>query len=494
MLILFIAGCDRELSVSQPEPIPKSSHLDISSKPQGYKIYQNGRIMGVRTPDSLLYLEYGTHTIELKNEIFLDTTILIEIDQEITESVFLDMTTREDFYGKIEVTSSPENAEIILNDSLTGLYTPSVIEHLYPGNYKIDFKKFGFRAPSFGPLVISNETTSCYGILEDTTIWLVYNVNNSDLPSNSLECISSNLQGSGDLWIGSSDAGIIKLDGEHFTHYSLNNSNLPANFIHSISVDKYEHIMAGSPLGAVKYDGIEWVKFSPHNGISLDFVSSIEMISIWRIQNGVYRFFDEYYFSTIGEGIIKLSEGEFDTYQPENLEMSSKNIISTIHTDEIIAIATSDDGLYVSSGKNQNRTWYHYDHTNTGFWDKNGRCIMTAIEMRSITGEMWAATNFATGSGQLFFSEVSQIGEREWIEIDLGFAKVYQIYIDSDKVWVATNKGLFKLQNNVEIADHYTILNSGLPSNSVTGVAIDRSLNVWMTTYNGLVRYAPYKE
>ena len=246
IILIYIEACDRELSISQPESPPQQAKITIETKPGSYSIHLNNHIMGRWTPDSMTFLDAGTYEVELRDSIYLDTLFTVNLDTNETKTIYIDMTLREEFYGSLQINASGKKSEIIINTPSTGIYTPGLLENLYPGTYKVDLRKKGFRSFEKEIIVKSNETTNHYGILVDTTIWLVYTTDDCEMISSSLACIVNNLNITDELWVGTNDNGIVKYNEGIFKNYNLENTLLPALSITDILVIKDGTVFASS--------------------------------------------------------------------------------------------------------------------------------------------------------------------------------------------------------------------------------------------------------
>jgi len=66
---------------------------------------------------------------------------------------------------------------------------------------------------------------------------------------------------------------------------------------------------------------------------------------------------------------------------------------------------------------------------------------------------------------------------------------VYALAKEGENLWVGTNGGLMKLHRSTGGLTFYTIDNSGLVSNSITSIAVDKAGNKWIGTHGGLCFY-----
>jgi Tol biopolymer transport system component len=92
----------------------------------------------------------------------------------------------------------------------------------------------------------------------DGTNWVVYNKNNSGLPSNTISGIIVDM--SGNVWVGTG-GGLVKFDGITWTVYDTTNSNLPSNYTLGLTIGKDENIWMRSDEYLVKSNGIDWTVY-----------------------------------------------------------------------------------------------------------------------------------------------------------------------------------------------------------------------------------------
>ena len=79
-------------------------------------------------------------------------------------------------------------------------------------------------------LVVLLVIGSAVAASSQTREWIVYNTDNSGLPSNDLTSALA-IDKQGNKWIGTRRAGLAKFDGENWTVYDTINSGIPDNQI-----------------------------------------------------------------------------------------------------------------------------------------------------------------------------------------------------------------------------------------------------------------------
>jgi len=101
-VVLFgLIACEKEVSVSPHDSNIPSGLLKVNSNPSNYQIFLDGKISGKLTPDSLNFLEDGTYSVTLKNDIYLDTTFTVTISNGSKEEAMVDVGMSPNFMGRI---------------------------------------------------------------------------------------------------------------------------------------------------------------------------------------------------------------------------------------------------------------------------------------------------------------------------------------------------------------------------------------------------------
>ena len=237
------SSCTKDVSVSPPDMPPPDGYLFINSYPTGFQIYLNGLPRRRVTPDSLTWLSTNSYTITLKKNLFRDTSFSIEIVEGKKKDIFIDFSKNPAMLGSINLTSTPSNASVFINDSNTSKKTPVVLTGLFPGIYYIKFHIANHRDDSVLVSVSSGTVVSAQKTLVDTTLWQDYTTANSNITTNQLTCIATDKNN--EIWIGTPGLGLMKFDG---TNWSNLIDNTPASAAHDtincIAIDNNNHIWA----------------------------------------------------------------------------------------------------------------------------------------------------------------------------------------------------------------------------------------------------------
>ncbi|MDA3844053.1 MAG: hypothetical protein PF588_06770 [Candidatus Kapabacteria bacterium] len=83
----------------------------------------------------------------------------------------------------------------------------------------------------------------------------------------------------------------------------------------------------------------------------------------------------------------------------------------------------------------------------------------------------------------------SATAEDKWVQYTHGdYARA--IAEEGDFLWIGTNGGLVKIHKTTSEKTFYNTYNSGLPSNNIKAIAIDRQGNKWIVTIiGGVAKY-----
>jgi len=96
-------------------------------------------------------------------------------------------------------------------------------------------------------LVIGSAVAAC----SQTPEWIVYNLDNSGLPSSVVLCLA--FDAPGNIWIGTYYGGLAKFDGENWTVYNTDNSGLPHDLVYSPAIDEQGNKWIGTKRGLAVY-------------------------------------------------------------------------------------------------------------------------------------------------------------------------------------------------------------------------------------------------
>ncbi len=471
IILLFLLSstafvCDKDVTVSPPPDPVSTGKIKIGSNPEGATIYLNGRNTGRETPDSLIYLEYGSYQLSLKKQYFRDTSLIVNVTEKADVDTNIDYLSNPLMYGSLHITSSPDSSEIFVNDSSVGLITPATIRNVIPGTYKISLKKTGFRDGVISNAIVeSNLVRTIYSALEDTTIWVNFKTSNSNIPTNVLSCITVDMNGV--KWIGTLEFGLLRFDGSNFEKYNKNNSPLPDNKILCFTVDPYNRLWIGTDGGLAVLDNGNWSVFSKENsGLPINSIKALAAGNNNTIWIGT------------SIGLVKY-DGSWETY---TISTSITNWVNTISVDQAgnkwLGVSDTSVGIVSFDGTN----FTNYPMEEYGYQTKNVVCSSV-----SPSGQIWFGCNPFNGvTGGLTYFDGNN-----FTNINLSsFILINSIYISSTDIkWVSTGNGLYKITGTSQITG-YNTNNSPISSDEIKGAIEDNNGAVWIATGTaGLVKF-----
>lgn len=468
--VLFSFSCDKEVSVSPPDPPVHTGAMFIDSNPQGAKIYLDGKNTGRTTPDSLIWMEGSDYSITLKYPLYKDTTFSLRVEEGARKDIFVDYYSNPLMYGSIFCETAPSKAEVILDGKNTGKFTPYMLSNLKPGPHKLNYLYPGCRADSMEVIVESSKTRYSYVALKDTTVWINYNTGNSGIPVDKLSKI---IIGSNDVkWIGTLGEGVVRYDGITWKSFNSRNSSLPNDFITALAFDNGRNLWAGTKDGLAVFNGSSWTAYTTANSI----LPHNYITSICSDLNGTV------WIGTM-QGLIRVKGGIWTLFN---------NVNSKLPNNEIQALAVEPNGkLWLGVGLYGLMT---FDGTNWNSFTKESNGLpghdVTALAVGQLSEGVWAGFTSTlprgTDQGGLAVME-NNIWNNNYST--LPSRSINSITIMNNTRWVCTAWGLLKFYS----ASRWDVLNTGntlLPSNNITALSQDSHGIVWITTSaSGLVKY-----
>ena len=326
-----------------------------------------------------------------------------------------------------------------------------------------------------------------YGLVKfDGTDWSVFYSNDE------ITCLT--MDNIGNLWIGAMN-GLTKFDGKYWENYDVSNSDLPTNWINCITVDSENKKWIGTEgYGAVVYDDTNWIIYNASN-------SSLPYNDITCIA------FDEFNTAWIGiaydwntqsdGGLVKYDGSVWSIYNMENSDLPGKGI-SNIAIDEygIKWIGTfSQIGYSIPYGKGLVKydeiNWTKVNTSNSGLTSRFINCL--AIDDKENKwigcGIAWPLGTNKEGLVKFDGIDWTIYDEIKSLFTDSLYSEDYIKCITTDNLgnkWIGTSMGLVKF--NGENWDIYNKSNSDLPTNMINCVTIDEN-NIWIGTPYGLVKF-----
>jgi len=309
--------------------------------------------------------------------------------------------------------------------------------------------------------------------------WIIYNDTNSDLNNNKVESIA--LDSLNKKWIGCYLGYVVELDGK-----SWNSIEIPQAWnIFNIQVEKNGNIWACHDVGLSKYNGNEWIHFTPYNSqIPRSFIASI-----------AFDYSGFKWLGTEGCNLIKFNDTTWVLISNvgSSIGYSQGQVYSIfIESNNKIWVGTGSDIADESIGvlgKFDNNQWIGFRENNSGMPFSNK--IHQIINDKNYT--MWIATSINGGYNQNMGGLVKFIdndGDTSWTVYQTSNSgipdnNVYAIAIDENNVkWLGTRGGLAKFDDTSWTV--WNTDNSDIPSNTINCIVIDKYGNKWIGTDNGL--------
>lgn len=267
------------------------------------------------------------------------------------------------------------------------------------------------------------------------------------LVENSVRSIYEDL--AGNIWFGTI-GGISKYDGTVFTNYSA--EQIGDGVIYSIAQDAEGNMWFGTgAVGAVRYDGEEFVAFGTEEGLGGNLV-----VSIFQDSRGIL------WFGTYGGGLTKLEGSAFTTYTTEDGLSSDR--VRGIYEDSKERIWISTIGGGVSLLENGEFTAF-------GLKDGlAGMVVRSAIEDRE--GNIWFATERGVSrfDGKRFTSFTTDHG--------LSSNNVMGAVLDrGNNLWFLTDGGGVSRLDGLSFTNFTA--NQGLAGNIILSIEEDAEGNLW---------------
>ncbi len=298
-------------------------------------------------------------------------------------------------------------------------------------------------------------------------IFKIWNTTNSTIPTNSLWSLF--IDNDGIVWVGSSNIGLIKFDGNNFTNYNTTNSPVKANWVTSIASDKFHNlwistIKSGGGQGALmKFDRFSnWSFFDTSNsGISNGNQWCVAVDTnniIWCSLNNVSKFNGTswiVYDST--NSPIKFSGGREIFVDSHNNKWFGKDRY----------------GLYKLANDSQ---WTFYNRLNSGL----GGSEVNKIREDNF-GNLWITMSYY---GITKFDPSNNLWQN-WTPQNSGlnYAFPWGIWIDRNVKWIGFNGGDTLCSfNDTSFVYHN-------PFGSIYDIKEDVLGNLWLATTEGLVEF-----
>ena len=463
--LLFVSllaySCEKEISVSSPlPPIPVGSVI-IQSEPIGALIYEYGKNSGMRTPDTLKWIEERVHDFTLKKPYHNDTSFVLNASADSSDKIFIDYYKNLSMFGKADFSSTPNNAKVYFKNNYIGT-TPFLLERIKPGAHYFVFEKENTRLDSILLPVYSSKTAKGKIELTDTTYWVDYSEYTSGIHSDVLTSVA--VDNNDVVWVGS-QLGVSSFDGIEWKYYSPDNSGLGGLILNSIKVDQYNNIWFATDNGLSKFDGNVWSNESQFNSPSFpnDWVEDIEFMEDGRRIISTKRGLG--ISSAEGWEVIRFTAGH-DSEVNWITDIDVKN-------DNDIWITHKSNGVQHFDGV----SWEWYFTTSDNPYSISYRCVAIAEDA------VWFGHSVHPYESMIGLSSYKyKTFDKSSYGAFWGI-NVYNIRIkNNNEKWVASREGLFVF-DNYNNRKFYSTHNTPLKQNGIFDVAFDSKGDAWVATY-----------
>lgn len=254
---------------------------------------------------------------------------------------------------------------------------------------------------------------------------------------------------------------------------------LSQSTVETIFQDSKGYIWIGTNDGLNKYNGYNFEKIT-HDIYDKNTLSSNYIVDIIEDSDGYI------WVSTIN-GLNKINPKNknitryFST--SNNGTLSNDQISELLITSKNDLLVTTSDGLNI----------YNKD---TDSFERilNNKNDLPTQYIHSITedskGNIWVGTQSGLVKLDNNFNKIIEFTNENLNKISDN--PIYRIYSDEDYIWVATlGSGLFKININSYIYNHYTNtdLENSIPNDFVRDILRDSNGNLWVNTQGGLSKY-----
>jgi len=288
----------------------------------------------------------------------------------------------------------------------------------------------------------------------------------------------------GNLWFGTTGAGIYRYDGETFTNFTKEDG-ISSNNIWCVFEDKNGYILFGSDSGVHRYNpsagGKSFTNLTENSGL--------RNTSIWNFYEDKHG---KLWIATGDSGVYNYDGKVFNKFISDNINNNSNlrlNYISGITEDKngtIWFASWNNEGISSFNGKSLVNFLY-----GENVFDYMVHCIL-----KDKIGNIW----FGTRNDGVFCFNPS-MGEKSlnnYREKEGFTSRGISTMLEDKKgnIWFGTeNRGVFCFDPSTQLTEggksfiNFTT-KDGLSNNSVFSIVEDKAGNIWFGTRNvGLCRY-----
>jgi hypothetical protein len=159
-MLLFLFACGIKQPVEPPDTTLTVGYILVNSQPQGARIFLDNINTGLFTPDTLDSVTTGIHKINVFRSGYTNLSGSIQVLVTKDSAARAEFTLQKMQQSiRIPVVTSPDSAEIWINDAFTGQYTPDTLL-VEAGVYPISAKKNGFQDYVWEAITVSDTIVS----------------------------------------------------------------------------------------------------------------------------------------------------------------------------------------------------------------------------------------------------------------------------------------------------------------------------------------------
>jgi ligand-binding sensor domain-containing protein len=335
--------------------------------------------------------------------------------------------------------------------------------------------KFGLQTHQWTHFLPPTTPTTLYKVVIDARNNIWCRTNNSLLKFDGAQWTDFPTQGNdknlcidsqGHLWVGFGVNGLMKFDGNLWTTHNIPNNFNNRYLARDIAIDAQNNKWITTEIGIFKFDGTNWTHFNTANsGLSSDQVNSIDMDAQGNKWVGC------------GDGNIM----KFDGTNWHSIRLANSGLLDN----DVLIIATDPQnnkwfgGMKgVSKFDGVRWTEYKIGAIRCMAFDRMGnQWFGTMNGLYKLSDTIW--THYNTANSGLMQNIINCISidsqNNKWLGLG-----IHPLLAGSDG-------GLCKF-DDVHWT-RYDTLNSGLRSNDITAIAVDRQQNKWLGTSAGLTKF-----
>lgn len=282
---MIFVSCNEETAIL---PGIVRSSLEITTDPDGAKIFLNNVDKKQITPASVSDVEPGFYKISLTMPKYLDTTYYVLLKRGIKDKVFFEMREDPVYWWRGYTLNSIgipfDNVVKIRVDKFnrkwfaTGNNGLIIYEN---GNWsKLNTSNSALPDNRINDILCASNgliwfATKSGLIRYNGSDFILFNRANSHLPEDNITCLTEGKNSV--IWFGTQTGGLVRYDGINFNIYNYENSGLVSNNVTTITCDTSGTVYVGSGGNGISvFDGRSWRLINRFfSGLRSDFISDL---------------------------------------------------------------------------------------------------------------------------------------------------------------------------------------------------------------------------